>query len=161
MIEYRNSTDIPDKLVGIALEFSAACLTNLKLPDQVIIKNKSVGRTVGQWGWYFPKPLNKIVLIVPRVIRPGGHRYLSRYTKVWCTINSRAEFVVSVLAHELRHCWQWQNWDTPLSRWKLKHGDFLARQVREVDAERFEYTQTAAWRRMLEEQVKAAASVQS
>lgn len=144
----RNSTNIPDELIGFALGFVRKFDgMNLELPRTIIVKNKARGLVRGQWGWYFPdsriNPGGKIVLIVPREIN-GSHSGKMRYSKLAYAIRSRAEFVVAVTAHEMRHHYQHTNW----TGWRVSQTS-EGRLAREVDAEVFELKVLDKFREML------------
>lgn len=140
----RNTTDIPDKLIAIAMAFGMPDgLPNDHLAA-VHIKNKRHGKVGGRWGWYYPGD-KAIILIVPRrIIRP--HTYTKHHCKREIIIGSRVDFLVAVMAHEMRHAWQYLNWNTPASRWKLDRTR-IGKYAREVDAELFEIATLDRWRK--------------
>lgn len=140
----KNSTNIPDKLVAISLAFAmppdcsefVSCIT---------VKNKRRGKFLGQWGWYYHSD-QRVVIIVPRKIaRP--HTWTRKYSRKRVTIRSRGDFLVMIMAHELRHAWQKKHWNTPASRWKLERTR-TAKYAQEVDAQMYEYEVLLKWQAM-------------
>ena len=129
----RNTTSIPDQLIAIAV---AHCIQAGVEVNEIVVKNKAAGKVNGQWGWYYPSD-KKVVLIVPQEIKAHTHR--AKYSKLTIRINSRAEFLIAVMAHELRHAWQWQ-----VDRKNLD-GSSLAKFIRERDAERYELGMLMLW----------------
>lgn len=85
----------------------------------------------------------KITLNVPRVINPDRIRRRP-YTKAEYKLNSRVEWLVMTIAHELRHAYQDQVTNTLYSR--------VSRKAMERDAERFELAQLEKWREWTKEQ---------
>jgi hypothetical protein len=137
----RNDTNIPDKLIEIAVAFSIQ--ENIAL-SEIVIKNKQAGIMHGQMGWYYPND-KKVVLIVPPVISEiFGMKGRGRYTHLDIKVYSRSEFVVMWMAHELRHAWQYQ---------ASGNADMYARNkgIAERDAEQYQYGMLAKWRRMVQE----------
>lgn len=138
----RNSTNIPDKLVAICVAFAMPpdCA---ELISSIVIKNKRRGKVHGRWGWYYISD-GKVVIIVPRrITRP--HASIRRYSRRKLIITSRADFLVAILAHEMRHAWQEKHWRTPASQWKLGK-DRLGKFAREADAEHYECDTIQKWR---------------
>lgn len=136
----RNTTNIPDQLVAIAAAF-------VMPPDcppvaSIIVKNKARGKIGGQWGWHYPQD-NQVVVIVPRRIS-RRYTFKLKYSKKSITFSSRAEFLVALLAHELRHAWQCQHWNTPSSKWRLERTR-VGKYAREVDAEMYELQMLRRW----------------
>lgn len=140
----RNTTDIPDKLVAFALAFvmEDEDMQGIELPSSIRLKNKMAGKVHGQWGWYYSRG-REIVLIVPRVIR-RPYQVARKYGRQSYVCRNRSDFLVSVLAHEMRHHYQWMTWNTPRSKWKLL-SDKLGKIAREVDAELFEARTIERW----------------
>lgn len=138
----RNTTSVPDKLIEIAVAFSIQ--ENIAL-SEIVVKNKQVGIKHGQMGWYYPGD-KKVVLIVPPEINSiWGLKMRGKYTHLNQTVYSRAEFIVAVAAHELRHAWQHQS----SGRWESFYLPF--RQMSERDAEQYQYGMLAKWRRMVQD----------
>lgn len=135
-IRFRNSTDIPDKIIAVAVARALSALPrgNEIEIDEIVIKNKKDGKEFGQWGWYFPGQ-KRIVLIVPRTWTSRTVR--KRYLNVGMVLHTRYDFVIAVMAHELRHAWQYQI--DGAEKWKA------SRFAREVDAEMFESQQIREW----------------
>lgn len=152
----QNSTNIPDQLIGIAM---ALALKELEVPPprEVVVKNKKRGNIKGQWGWYFRSD-QRVVLIVPRTLTLFRERM--KYTKQVLELRSRADFVVAVMSHELRHHWQTFNWNTEKSRWKLGYTP-EAILAKEVDAEMFEVKMMGIWRKLTDEVPALKAASQS
>lgn len=48
------------------------------------------------------------------------------------------------MAHELRHAWQYEHWNTPGSKWRLER-DKMGKYAREVDAELWELEILKKW----------------
>jgi hypothetical protein len=139
----RNTTDIPNRLIEIAVAFSIQEGVDIK---EIVIKNKKDGKTHGQWGWYFPNE-KRVVLIVPQSIPEHGVRCPLKYSGLMVRVMTRAEFVIAVMAHELRHGWQWQ----------IASNSFkLSKPLRERDAEQYEYGMLAKWRAQFNQRVSAA-----
>ncbi len=138
-----NTTNIPDKLVAIMVAFAMPpdCAEFISC---IRVKNKMRDKVRGQWGWYYPSD-GTVVIIVPRVIK-HQHMHTRRYSHTTIVINSRAEFLVAVLAHEMRHAWQQKNWNTELSKWKLAPG-YMGKYAREFDAEMYEIQALDRWKR--------------
>ena len=135
----RNMTNVPDKLIEIAVAFSIQ--ENIAL-SEIVIKNKQAGVMHGQMGWYYPTD-KKVAIIVPPVISEiFGLNLKGRYTHLHMKVYSRAEFIVAVMAHELRHAWQYQASGNP-QMYKLSKG------IAERDAEQYQYGMLAKWRRMV------------
>lgn len=146
----RNSTNIPDQLIAIAMAHGMPPGITKGI-SSVIVKNKRHGRVHGRWGWFYPED-RSVVIIVPRVIS-RTHSFTRPFSRKKMTISSRAEFLIAVMAHELRHAWQADNWNTPASKWKLERTK-LGKYAREVDAELWEMKALDKWR----EQFAAVAS---
>lgn len=140
----QNSTNIPDRLVAIALAFvmNDEDMLGIEPPSFLTIKNKKVGKVHGQWGWYYSHE-RRIVLIVPRTIRKS-FRVHRRYARGSYICTGRSDFLVGVLAHEMRHCYQFQKWDTPGSKWRLEWNK-LGKLARETDAELYEIRMIRKW----------------
>lgn len=100
-------------------------LTLLSITDDPIIARRWLGLyTVNQ------KKVN-VILDKSYVDRT----YLSRYTNYKMYHETIKEYFFSILAHEMRHCWQDKNgWDMRDSK------------VIEVDAETFQYNTLKEWR---------------
>lgn len=139
---FRNTTDIPDRLIAIAVAHS---LPEGVVIDEIVIKNKMENHVTGQWGWYYPNA-RKIVLIVPRSL--DGYIGKLKYTRLPISFNSRVEFVIAVMAHEIRHAWQYQK----------SIGREMTIREKEVDAERYERAKLYEWRAKLDQMEKAASS---
>jgi len=136
----RNTTNLPDRLIAIAAAFAMP-------PDcppvaSIVIKNKRRGKVAGQWGWYYHED-NQVVVIVPRKIS-HEHKLKLKFTKKQVSFSSRAEFLVSVIAHELRHVWQFQHWNTPAMKWRLERTR-VGKYAREVDAEMYQTAILRKW----------------
>lgn len=137
----RNDTNIPDKLIEIAIAFSIQ--ENIAL-SEIVIKNKRAGVLHGQMGWYYPTD-KKVAIIVPPVISEiFGMQMRGNVTHLNQTVYSRAEFVVAVLAHELRHAWQYQASGKAEMYQRSKN-------ISERDAENYQYGMLARWRRMVQD----------
>jgi len=139
MLYYQNTTNIPNRLVAI--------IANFVMPDgvdvnEISLRNKQAGRIDGNWGKYYPMD-RKVTLNIPQVI--NGAREFRKYRKEWITLNSRTEFLVMVLAHELRHAWQYQKSGWHLSILKNKW-------YKEFDAETYESEMLDKWRAFVDEQ---------
>ncbi|MBA2706060.1 MAG: hypothetical protein H0U60_19655 [Blastocatellia bacterium] len=140
-----NTTDMPMPLVRIALRHALDCLPDkgagIEL-ESVTIRNKMEGKVSGQWGWYKPQS-KQIVVIVPREM-PHGYKIHLKHARQYLTINTRVEFLIAVVAHEMKHAHQWQvmkTWtvDTRSNRW-----------YRERDAEQYESDTTIQWMNMIQ-----------
>ena len=142
----RNTTSVPNKLIEIAVAFSIQ--ENIAL-SEIVIKNKQAGIKHGRMGWYYPTD-KKVVLIVPPDISDiFGMKLRGRHTHLNMGVMSRAEFVISVMAHELRHAWQHQS----SGRWDTYYLPFRA--ASERDAENYQYGMLAKWRQMVAAQLRA------
>lgn len=139
---FRNTTDIPDKLIAIAVAHS---LPEGVVIEEIVIRNKMENHVAGQWGWYYPNA-RKIVLIVPRQLT--GYISKLKYTRLPISFNSRFEFVIAVMAHEIRHAWQYQK----------SIGREMTIREKEVDAEKYERQQLFSWRAKMDQMEKAASS---
>ena len=139
---FRNTTDIPDKLIAIAVAHS---LPEGVVIDEIVIKNKMEDHVNGQWGWYYPNA-RKIVLIVPRKL--DGLITTMKYSRLSISFNSRVEFVIAVMAHEIRHAWQYQK----------SIGRQMTIREKEVDAERYERAKLYEWRAKLDQMERAASA---
>lgn len=136
----RNTTNVPDRLVAIAAAFAMP-------PDCppiacIVIKNKRRDKIGGQWGWFYPSD-NQVMVIVPRRITKT-HEFKLRYTKKKVRFSSRAEFLVMLMAHELRHAWQWKHWNTPAMKWRLERTR-VGKYAQEVDAEMYQMAILRKW----------------
>lgn len=135
-MRFSNSTDIPDQLVAIAVAHS---LAEGVVIDEIVIRNKAYGKLAGKYGHYDPR-YKQISINVPREV-PHGFKNKMAYSKCWQTLNSRAEFLVAVIAHELRHAWQHQS-----DGETFKGMSQYTCAYRELDAESFENRMLAKWR---------------
>lgn len=143
-MRFRNTTDIPDQLIAIAVAFSIQQGVEI---DEIVVKNKAEGKTHGQWGWYFSHN-RKVVLIVPQVVTKLTGR--QKYTRRPYYMTSRTEFLIAIMAHELRHAYQHQI---------LKEHMGVANRARhELDAERYETQKLNDWRRQYGEVAAASRS---
>lgn len=138
---YKNTTNIPDQLVGI--------IANFVMPDgidisEIILRNKQAGSIGGNWGKYYPMT-RKITLVVPQEIK--GFKDLRKHRREWTEIRNRTEFVVMVMAHEMRHAWQYQK-----SGWSQRFLQSTA--AMEYDAETYEAEMLDKWRAFIDEQNK-------
>lgn len=136
-MEYRNTTNIPTELVKVVIAFSADKDIELK---RLELRNKELGILHGQFGWYFRNE-KKIRLIVPQQIPQAGYNYKLRYLGKRIYIKDRIDFVVTVLAHELRHAWQMQ----------LHPLEYQCVIAKEYDAERYQYEILEKWREIAKE----------
>lgn len=143
---YRNTTDIPDQLVAVALSFimEDEDMQGIGLPSLIQVKNKRHGKVYGQWGWYYSRG-QEIVIIVPRTIS-HTKRIARKRARQWMYWRNRMDFLVGVLAHEMRHHYQYVKWNTPRGRWRLAN-DKLGKVARETDAELFEVKTLARWQK--------------
>jgi len=148
----RNTTNIPDRLVAIAAAFAMppdcppiACIT---------VKNKRRGKIGGQWGWFYPDD-NQVITIIPRRIT-RTHDFKLRYTKKRIRFSTRAEFLVHIMAHELRHAWQWKHWNTPAMKWRLERTR-VGKYAREVDAEIYQMQILRKWQHEIMPLIKEVA----
>lgn len=135
----RNSTDIPPILVRYIYDYVR--LPDVDDPELIHIKNKARGIYHGRYGWYYPKD-KRVVLIVPPDFNGKVIREKMKYSKLYLEIRNRVEFVVAVMAHELRHHWQRETWEG----WRLSQSRD-GRWCREVDAETYEIMMLKRWRR--------------
>lgn len=130
---FKNHTDFPTSFIVEAMINGMQDGVSIAT---VVIKNKKAGISHGNYGMYFPD-IKKVTLTVPRCI-PKGFRYQLQYSGKVIELNSREEFIVTVMAHELRHAWQWQVQKTHIARenkiW------------REIDCENFQVLMLAYWR---------------
>ena len=140
----KNSTNIPDQLIAIAVAFAMPPGCD-GLVSCITVKNKRRGKIRGSWGWHYPND-NRVVIIVPRKIS-RTHTVRRKYSRKLIGIRSRADFLVMIMAHELRHAWQHKHWDTDQSRWKLRR-DRVSKYAQEVDAEMYEAEVLARWQAM-------------
>jgi hypothetical protein len=141
-----NTTDLPDKLIAIAVAFSIQAGVEI---DRITVKNKAEGVIAGQWGWYFPTT-REIVLIVPRKVM--HYRSKQKYSHKMCSVKSRAEFLVRVMAHELRHAYQFQVGKMWMGMTRYD------RVMRELDAESYEEQKVHEWRVKFDDLNQLAAS---
>lgn len=116
------------------------------IPLEVEIKNKRENKVSGQWGWYYPSQ-KRVVVYVPREIT-RTYKYVRPKSKSTIHLSSRAEFLLTVLAHEVRHHYQYEHWNTEKGKWRLAN-DRLGRLAKEVDAELYEVTMLNRWRESL------------
>jgi hypothetical protein len=137
----RNMTNVPDKLIEIAVAFSIQ--ENIAL-SEIVIKNKQAGIMHGQLGWYYPTDKKVVVIVPPEISEIFGMSTGGRYTHLNMKVFSRAEFIVAVMAHELRHAWQYQASGNPQMYAR-------SRGMCERDAEQYQYGMLAKWRRMIQE----------
>lgn len=140
----RNTTNIPDRLVAIMLAFvlKDECFNGIEPPSCVTVKNKARGKFNGRWGWYYPSDRHTIV-IVPRRISTVRNVF-RKYSRRRIIIRNRSDFLVCILAHELRHHYQEIAWNNPRASWRLRR-DRVAKIAREVDAEIFESQILERW----------------
>jgi hypothetical protein len=141
-----NTTDVPMTLVRVAIRHALDNLPDKGAGieiDEVIVRNKAEGKTFGQWGWYFPAS-RKIVVIVPRVIAAQGLLMKLKHCHQNITIKSRVEFLVTVMAHEMRHAYQYQ-----VSKYCTKDSR-SNHYYRERDAELYEVLAWMEWTTMVQ-----------
>jgi hypothetical protein len=140
----RNTTNIPDRLVAIAAAYALASLEPKPELACIRVKNKARGKVKGQWGWYYHQD-REVVVIVPRKI---SHTYISRlkFSRKNIEFSSRGEFLVMLLAHEIRHAWQYNNWTSPSMAWRLERTR-VGKYAREVDAELYELAVLERWKK--------------
>ena len=130
----RNTTNLSDSLIVYVTRFCLEELVGRPEPEIITVKNKMNGKVHGQLGWYHPRDKH-VIVIVPRVVdRPVVLR--RKYSRTRDILRSRADFLVSTMAHELRHHWQQLNWVV----WQL-----ASRPFKEVDAISFERKVLAKW----------------
>lgn len=140
----RNSTDIPNRLIEIVVAFTAQ--DGIKL-SEVVVKNKQEGKLHGKAGWYHSVD-HKVVVNIPQVIPAHGFQFRLKYSGLSVRLMTRAEWLVAVMAHELRHAWQYQSASSASYK--------LSKPLRERDAEQYEYGMLAKWRAQFNQRVSAA-----
>lgn len=128
---YNNTTDVSDKLIAYIANF--VCPKDIEL-NEIVIRHKMEGNIHGQWGWHYPDR-KKVVIIVPRSIPEQGYRFTTKYAKIKMVFYSRVEFIVAILAHEMRHAYQHQ--------FKYRNNSKVER---ELDAEYYEEEMLDKWR---------------
>lgn len=128
-----NTTNIPNKLVEIAMAFSMPVGVEI---SSISLRNKIAGKLSGNWGRYYAAD-KSITLCIPNVIDKFPTKL--RHYGLYYTLASRSEFIVSVIAHELRHAWQFQ-----ISGWSKDALQSVSNI--EWDAEKYEYEQLEKWR---------------
>lgn len=148
-MQITNTTNIPTKTIREIIQFVKP---NGVTKYDVMVKNSSsawAGRAYYQ-GSSFHHTSNHFI-----VVRIGGDkhfpikrlRYKGHKTSPTYWINSRIEALVMLLAHELRHLWQYGQYK---KRHKVKSKRGYYKGVRgyfsEVDAELFTYEKLKAWR---------------
>jgi hypothetical protein len=141
-----NTTDIPDKLVAISVAYSIQVGVEI---SSITLTNKRERYVHGNWGRYFPLS-REITLNVPRqlFVFCSAQPYSGRMI----TCKSRAEWLVRVMAHELRHAFQFQIQ-------KINIGLTLEnRRWRELDCESYEEQQVMRWRSQFGDLAEVAAS---
>ena len=136
----RNSTDIPPILVRYIYNYVKP--KGMSDPELIHIKNKARGIYHGQYGWYYPKD-KRVVLIVPPDFNGKVIRERMKYSKLYIEVRSRVEYLVTIMAHELRHHWQHEEWDG----WRMDYKKKEGRWCREVDAETYQLMMLKRWRR--------------
>lgn len=145
MQSYKNTTNIPDALVALVANFVKPGGVEI---ESISLRNKMSNRIAGNWGKYYVG--NKsITLNVPKCI--NNYKTYRKYRKEWITVNNRAEFLVLVLAHEMRHAWQYQksDWSPKI----LTHNWYL-----EFDAETYEDQMLDKWRSFVTSKLPVAAT---
>ena len=133
-MEFHNTTDIPIELVKCVIAFAAQDGIMLK---SIKLRNKAEGKECrGNWGMYYHD--RRITLTIPTKIPDCGITTKLVHCGKYITIRNRIEFVVAVLAHELRHAWQMQ----------VKGLEYLnaCSAAKEFDAEMYEYLILEQWR---------------
>lgn len=141
-IVVRNLTDMPDALVTMAIAHGLQDGVEL---CEVLIKNKNAGMS-GRWGTYWSGSERKVVITLPRAMTT--HVVRNSRLGLKYTIDSRVEFLVTVMAHELRHAYQHQVYKWDMAR--------MSKRLLEADAENWEYTSLMRWREKLTQMRKAA-----
>lgn len=151
---YRNTTDLPDRLVQLAIEHNLRLLPGIEI-DALILRNKKKGSARGNWGKYYSSR-KTITLNVPRRLSTFADK--RPYTKRTTILNNRVEWLVMVMAHEMRHAYQYQV-DATSSGSALNvrgPGNMLLSNKRwkETDAELFEDRSLKAWRAFVAEMMQ-------
>lgn len=136
-MEFHNTTDIPIELVKVVIAFSAQPGIEIK---SITLRNKAVGLQHGNFGMYYHD--RRITLTIPPIMNNPINMKLVHCGK-YITIRNRIEFVVAVLAHELRHAYQFQ----------VKGLEYLnaCSAAKEFDAEMYEYLILERWRQISKE----------
>lgn len=142
-MQFRNTTNIPDKLVALAFWHGKQGLGDIEL-DTLIVKNKAKGKVNGRWGWYYhshPKYGRCVVIIVPRSIHKPVRIKRRILGNIAYYLNSRSDFLVKVMAHELRHAYQYQ----------VAGKMWAPTKWLEQDCHKWEFIKLIAWRKMLQQ----------
>ena len=132
-MEYRNTTDIPLDLIKVAIQFAGQSGVEIK---RIEVRNKEEGIYHGDYGKYYEQS-KKIRLIVPPVMNKPIQMKLRHFGK-HITFQNRIEFVVAVMAHELRHGYQYQ----------VMGMEFACTAAKEYDAEKYEWEKLNEWRQI-------------
>jgi hypothetical protein len=133
-MELRNTTDIPTELLKVVIQFAGQQGIIIK---SIKLRNKAEGKeSRGNWGMYYHD--KRISLTVPTKIPECGITTKLTYCGKYITIRNRVEFIVAVLAHELRHAYQMQ-----VEGLKFLNACHAAK---EYDAEIYEYETLMKWR---------------
>lgn len=129
-----NTTDFPNQLVAIMYDVISKDLDGVQV-SSITLRNKQNGLTRGNWGMYYGRE-NRITL---NVFRDVSYPYTGRtpYLKLERTYHTRAEWLISVLAHEMRHAYQAKLYQGQLTR---MHAARL-----ECDAELYERKAIGMW----------------
>ena len=138
---YKNLSVLPDKIIRAALLLTSDQLKKetpihieWKLPLELVIRNKKRGKTHGRFGWYWPS-IQKVEVLMPVDVR---YPFIlkGKYTTHRVAINDPIEYLLAILAHEMRH--HWQHITIPKGDWRLVN-DRIGKMYREIDAESFEF----------------------
>lgn len=131
-MEFHNTTDIPIDLIKVVIAFSAQPGIEIK---SIKLRNKKEGLRTGNFGMYYHN--KHISLTIPPIIDNPICYKLANCGK-YIAIRNRIEFVVYVMAHELRHAYQFQ----------VKGLEFLnaCSAAKEYDAEMYGFQTLERWR---------------
>lgn len=130
-----NTTNIPNQLVAIVYDVISRDLDNTKVKS-ITLRNKQEGLRRGNWGKYYSVE-NRITLNVIRgIVFP--YQSKSPFLKLNRIYYNRAEWLVAILGHEMRHAWQCQGLEAD---WLLaRRGPKI-----EYDAEKYEVRALQVW----------------
>lgn len=101
---------------------------------EIVVKDKLRDNHYGRYGWYMPTD-KRVCVMIPETV--NNIRHDLKYSGLTLFYHTRVELMVAVMAHELRHAWQFQHHEARFKPCKA---------LRERDAEQYMYGMLAKWR---------------
>ena len=146
-----NLTDIPHAMIEFAIRMNSDIIKEGIEINEIKLYNKKERKIFGNWGYYYPHA-KLITLRVPRILTYVNAKL--RVSKAKIVMHSRAEFVVSVLAHEMRHAYQYQ-----VEQLQRKYNEPILSYIMEVEAESYQLKKLREFREMIQPAQRAAQNI--